>query len=316
MVAARAVFPEPAGPTGRKNEHKFRRRGSEGRRTVKEDGDEGSTLRSADLLDEELAVAEDALWEPMHLHQSLLLRGKRKTEKGREKETHPDMLVKVNDAVLNRRLKLLLVNTESRLDFVESVEEVFAADLHLVDVVREGGEGTDLRRAGRVSKKGSEVPRVGTHLDMAVEGETRSTLDETTDLSSREVLCQARELRKVHVAPEYAVRPHLARVDRQDLNTTGLVGKGDLDVDLETSRTEERLVDHVHSIRHSDEQDVVELIDSVHLLVRSIVSLGRWRREREESAPWKEAGSRPSHRRRCRCLWIHAVCKWRRARRK
>jgi hypothetical protein len=28
---------------------------------VKKDGDEGSTLRSADLLDEELAVAEDTL---------------------------------------------------------------------------------------------------------------------------------------------------------------------------------------------------------------------------------------------------------------
>jgi hypothetical protein len=62
----------------------------------------------------------------------------------RDPQTHPNMLVEVDNPVLYSGLKLLLIDTESGLNLVKSVEEVFTADLHLVDVIRKGGEGSDL----------------------------------------------------------------------------------------------------------------------------------------------------------------------------
>lgn len=35
-------------------------------------------------------------------------------------------------------------------------------------------------------------------------------------------------------------------------------------MDLEASRTEEGLVNHVFSISHTDDEDVVELVDTIH----------------------------------------------------
>ena len=39
----------------------------------------------------------------------------------------------------------------------------------------------------------------------------------------------------------------------------------DLHLHFQPARSEERLVDHILSIRHSDEEDVVELFHPVHL---------------------------------------------------
>lgn len=58
---------------------------------------------------------------------------------------------------------------------------------------------------------------------------------------------------------------HFGGVDAENLESTVLVREGDLHVDLETAGTEEGLVDHVKSVRHSDDEDVVELIDTIHL---------------------------------------------------
>ena len=93
-------------------------------RAVEEDRYERSALAGADLLDEELAVAEDVV----------------------------NVVVKVDDAVLDDRVELLLVDSKRGLDLFERVEEVVPADLDLVDVIRNAGHGA--------------------HLDVAVEGET------------------------------------------------------------------------------------------------------------------------------------------------
>ena len=54
-------------------------------------------------------------------------------------------------------------------------------------------------------------------------------------------------------------------MDVENLKSTVLVGEGDLHVDLESSWSEKGLIDHVESVGHSDDEDVVQLIDSVHL---------------------------------------------------
>ena len=156
-----------------------------------------------------------------------------------------DVLIEVNDTVLHDSLQLLLVDTKGRLDFLEGVEEVFSHDLHLVDVVRERSEGAD--------------------FDVAVEGETGRALDETADLGTRKVLRQGRELHQVDVGSHDAILAHLGRVNGENLDTTVLVWQRDLDMDLETTGAKERLIDHVEPVRHSDQQNVVQLIHTVHL---------------------------------------------------
>lgn len=156
-----------------------------------------------------------------------------------------DVLIEVDDTVLHDSLQLLLVDTKGRLDFFEGVEEVFSHDLHLIDVVRERSEGAD--------------------FDVAVEGETGRALDETADLGTRKVLRQGRELHQVDVGSHDAVLAHLGRVNGENLDTTVFVWQRDLDMDLETTGAKERLIDHVEPVRHSDQQNVVQLVHTVHL---------------------------------------------------
>ena len=42
-----------------------------------------------------------------------------------------------------------------------------------------------------------------------------------------------------------------------------LVWKGDLHVHFQTTRTQKSIIDHIHSIGHTDKQDVVELVNTV-----------------------------------------------------
>jgi hypothetical protein len=111
---------------------------------------------------------------------------------------------------------------------------------------------------------------VWTYLDVTVEGKTRRTLDQTVQLGTAKVLGKTRELLDVNIVRHDAVDAHLAGMDVQDLYTTLLVGQRDFNVDLESTGTQERFVDHVESVRHTDDQDVVELFDTVHLAAQYI----------------------------------------------
>lgn len=104
-----------------------------------------------------------------------------------------------------------------------------------------------------------------THLDVPVHGETGRAFDQAPDLGAAEVFGDGRKLAHVDVARHDAVGLHLARVDVENLEAAVLVGERDLHVHLETARAKEGLVDHVKSVRHADDENVVELVDSVHL---------------------------------------------------
>lgn len=66
-------------------------------------------------------------------------------------QAHVDVVGKVNDAVLNDGLELLLVDSECGLNLLERVHEVLAHDLDLVNVVRNAGKGSDLVPKNSVS---------------------------------------------------------------------------------------------------------------------------------------------------------------------
>jgi hypothetical protein len=53
--------------------------------------------------------------------------------------------------------------------------------------------------------------------------------------------------------------------DVQDLASSGLVGEGDFDMDFQTTRSEERFINHVLSVGHTNDEDVVQLVDTIHL---------------------------------------------------
>ncbi len=151
----------------------------------------------------------------------------------------------MDDAVLDDALELLLRDTKRRLDLVERVHEVLALHAQVLDVVRDARERAD--------------------LDMARERERCRALHEPADLRAREVLRERSELNQVHVAIHDAVLAHLGRVDVQDLHAPLLIRERDLHVHLETARAQERLVDHVEPVRHADNEDVVQLVHTVHL---------------------------------------------------
>lgn len=60
-------------------------------------------------------------------------------------------------------------------------------------------------------------------------------------------------------------RPHSGRVDVQDLASARLVGKADLDLDLQSAGSQQGVVDHVLPVGHADHEDVVELLHAVDL---------------------------------------------------
>lgn len=70
---------------------------------------------------------------------------------------------------------------------------------------------------------------------------------------------------EVYVIIHNPVCAHLHRVDVQDLEATLLVGQRDLHMNFQTAGTKQSLVDHVETIRHSNDENVVELVYTVHL---------------------------------------------------
>ena len=44
------------------------------------------------------------------------------------------------------------------------------------------------------------------------------------------------------------------------------VREGDFHADLETTRTQKSFIYHVLSVGHADDEDIVELVDTIHLI--------------------------------------------------
>lgn len=204
---------------------------------MKQCADQVSPLTVLDLLDQQLSVTEN------------ILSGKRlQVSIGYEathRSTYLDIRREVDDTIINDRRELLLGHTERRMHLIQRCHKVFPPNLHITDVIRN--------------------PRHRPHLDMPIKRKTRRALDETLDLCTGKVLRHGGQLGDVNVLAHDAVLLHLGSVDGEDLDASGFVGKGDLDVDFETTGTEEGIIDHVFSVGHTDDQDVVELVDTVHL---------------------------------------------------
>jgi hypothetical protein len=92
---------------------------------------------------------------------------------------------------------------------------------------------------------------------MPVESKTTGTLNQTTNLCTGKVLCQCCQLLNVNVRINDVVFLHFACMNLQDLASTKLVGKRNLHVHFKTARAEKRLVYHVHTVGHANDQDVV-----------------------------------------------------------
>ena len=107
---------------------------------------------------------------------------------------------------------------------------------------------------------------MSSYLHMSIESKTRCTLDETADLGAGEVLRERGELEDVDVRVHDAVRAHLGGVDLEDLHAALLIREGDLHVHFETSRTEKGFVNHVETVGHTDDEDIVQLVDTIHLV--------------------------------------------------
>jgi len=124
--------------------------------------------------------------------------------------------------------------------------------------------GTKQRQALR-ARGSRRSDTAATDLDVTVHRKRRRALDETANLGAGEVLCDGSELLDVDVGAEDIVELHLGRVDVEDLEPAVLVRERDLHVDLEPARPEEGLVNHVKPVRHADDENVVQLVDTVHL---------------------------------------------------
>ena len=153
-----------------------------------------------------------------------------------------------DDTILNDLLQLFFGNTKRGLHFIESVYEVVPVYTKVLDIIRDAGNCPNLGDVG----SGSNRCQGMTHLDVSVERKTRSTLYQTTDLGAREVLGESGQFFQVNVGIHDPVVPHLGCVDCQDLVTTMLIWKGDLHVHFQTTRTQQRLIDHVEAIGHAN----------------------------------------------------------------
>lgn len=102
-------------------------------------------------------------------------------------------------------------------------------------------------------------------LDVPLHSKTRGALDESTNLGATKVLGERSELGHVDIRAHDAIGFHLGSMNVENLQSAVLIGKGDFHVHLKSTRPGEGLVNHVHPIRHSDDENVVKLVDTVHL---------------------------------------------------
>lgn len=154
----------------------------------------------------------------------------------------------MDDTVVDHSREFFFRYSERRMYLLESAQKVRSGDLHVADVVGDTRHSAD--------------------LDVSVERKGRGAPDQTLQLGTGEVLGQAGQLVDVDIRAHNFVLLHLRGMNIQDLHSACLIGKRDLYVDFETTRSQKRVIDHVLPVRHTDDENVVELIHSVHLWVR------------------------------------------------
>ncbi len=100
---------------------------------------------------------------------------------------------------------------------------------------------------------------------MPIERKTGSALHQTIDFGTAEVLGQLCQFQQVHVVVHNAVCTHFRGMNVQNLEPALFIWERNLHMHLQTTWTQESLVYHVESIGHADDEDIIELVYTVHL---------------------------------------------------
>ena len=120
-----------------------------------------------------------------------------------------DTVVEMDDSILNDRFQFFLVYSECRLHFIQREHEIRAADLDRIDIVRDPRLRSDLhneRKSAQQFVSNLVIRYVGkeeniAHLDVSPKRKRRSALDQTAQLSSREILRLPRQFPHIHIPP-------------------------------------------------------------------------------------------------------------------
>jgi hypothetical protein len=108
----------------------------------------------------------------------------------------------------------------------------------------------------------------------------------TANFGAAKLLRERGELREVDVRREHASLGHVARVDRENLAASRLVGQPDVHLDLHAAGAQQRRVNHLGTIGHADHENVLEFVDALqqrqHLLHDARVGRVRIRAARLE----------------------------------
>lgn len=96
-------------------------------------------------------------------------------------------------------------------------------------------------------------------------GERGSTSTNSFNFCSSVILSNLGELIKVHILSQQVMLSHLLGMNLKNLKSTIQVWQTDLEMDLKSSWSQDSLINHIFSIRHSDYENIVETINTIHL---------------------------------------------------
>ena len=119
---------------------------------------------------------------------------------------------------------------------------------------------------GRLEVEARDAIRVATG------GEQRRLVDQVLQVRARE----ARRATCDHVEVDVLCQRHAPRVDLQDREAAAQIGSRYHDAPIETSRAQQRGIEHVRSIRRGDQDHAVVALEAVHLheqLVERLLAL-------------------------------------------
>mmetsp|Transcript_54933 Transcript_54933/g.131209 ORF Transcript_54933/g.131209 Transcript_54933/m.131209 type:complete len:336 (-) Transcript_54933:1166-2173(-) len=144
---------------------------------------------------------------------------------------------KGNDALSRRRLlQRTRVLPEGRLDLLQGQLEVGGSHHDAIQILR-----------------GVQV--VDVHFP--AHGRSHGCTHQGLQLRTGKVSCPGSQVLQAHAGVKEPPLLQLGRVNLEDLEPTGLVGKADLHVKLQASRTEERWVQELFAVGHPDQEHVI-----------------------------------------------------------
>ena len=141
---------------------------------------------------------------------------------------------------------MLVVHTECRLHFIESLDEVIHTKLLLKLLL---AVHFLLQCTSYITTEQSERSSRATNC---------------LDLSTCVVFGHCSELVKVNVFCKEIIFFHFLGVDCKDLFSPGLVRQAYFEVDFESARSKKGFINHIEAVSHADNQYVVKAVNTVN----------------------------------------------------